>query len=119
MALCLGLMIVLPPVAGFALFFVFLHSPRHLAQTRSLLKELPLSQWLMTGLAISGVAIVGWIGLQRLEMPRIDATIAAQGFQLIASVALPHLLFSRWLEKRLDRANPSCPTRFEQAIAKP
>ncbi len=109
MALCLGLLIVLPPVAGFALFFVFLHSPRHLVQTRFLLKTWPLSQWLMTGLAISGVAIVGWIGLQHMEMPRIDATIVAQGFQLIASVALPHLLFSRWLERRLDRAVLSWP----------
>ena len=35
MALCFALLLVLPPVAGFALFFVFLHSPRHLAQTRA------------------------------------------------------------------------------------
>jgi len=108
MALCLGLLILLPPVAGFALFFVFLHSPQHLARTRTLLTGMPFSTWLMTGAVLSGVAIAGWIGLQRLLPAHIDAAMPAQAFQLIASVAVPHLLLSRWLEKRLDRTKPTC-----------
>lgn len=119
MALCLGLLIILPPVAGFALFFVFLHSPRHLAQTRILLPEMTFTRWLMTGAVLSGVAILGWIGLQRLLPTHLNATLPAQAFQLIASVALPHLLFSRWLEKRLDQAKHPYPTRKMKSGLKP
>ena len=100
MALCLSLLMVLPPVAGFALFFVFLHSPRHLAQTRILLHDMTLAQWLMTGAVLSGGAIFGWWALHRLAPSGIDQTLAVQAFQLLASVAVPHLLLSRWLERR-------------------
>lgn len=40
MGLCLLLLMIAPPVAGFALFFVFLHSPLHLAQTRIRLRDM-------------------------------------------------------------------------------
>ncbi len=110
MTLCLVLLVLLPPVAGFALFFVFLHSPRHLAQTRVLLCDMTLTRWLMTGALLSGAAIVGWLGLQRLAPIPIEATMAAKAFQLLASVAVPHLLLSRWLENRLAQRAPSLST---------
>jgi Brp/Blh family beta-carotene 15,15'-monooxygenase len=107
MTLCLLLLVLLPPVAGFALFFVFLHSPRHLAQTRVLLCEMSLARWLTTGALLSCAAVLGWCALQRLAHTPIEATMAAKAFQLLASVAVPHLLLSRWLENRLARQDLS------------
>lgn len=101
MTLCLVLLAVLPPVAGFALFFVFLHSPRHLMQTRTLLCDMTLARWLGTGALLSVLAILGWWGLRAIAPSRFDPTVVAQAFQLLASVAVPHLLLSRWLERRL------------------
>ncbi len=101
MAVCLSLLIVLPPVAGFALFFVFLHSPRHLAQTRVLLRDMTRARWIGTGALLSGVAILGWWGVRVIAPSRFDPSFGAQAFQLLASVAVPHLLLSRWLERRL------------------
>lgn len=107
MALCLALLMIVPPVAGFALFFVFLHSPRHLSQTRALLRDMTLARWLGTGALLSCLAILGWWGLRALAPSRFDPTLVAQAFQLLASVAVPHLLLSRWLERRLVAAPPS------------
>jgi len=104
MAVCLVLLIVLPPVAGFALFFVFLHSPRHLAQTRVLLRDMTRARWIGTGALLSGVAILGWWGVRVIAPSRFDPSLGAQAFQLLASVAVPHLLLSRWLERRLTVA---------------
>lgn len=114
MALCLVLLVVLPPVAGFALFFVFLHSPRHLAQTRTLLHDMPRTRWFGTGALLSGLAIAGWWGLRSMMPSRFDPSVVAQAFQLLAAVAVPHLLLSRWLELRLA-ATP----RPEEEIATP
>lgn len=103
MTFCLVLLLLLPPVAGFALFFVFLHSPRHLAQTRSALSDMTSTRWVAIGAALSGAAIVGWWALRTFAPTPIGGTIVAQAFQLLASVAVPHLLLSRWLEQRLHR----------------
>lgn len=107
MALCLALLLVLPPVWGFALFFVFLHSPRHLAQTRVALHGMTRRRWLGTGAALSVVTVLGWCGLQWIAPPVIGPPMVAQAFQLLASVAVPHLLLSRWIERRLDQAGTS------------
>ena len=103
MALCLILLLVAPPVAGFALFFVFLHSPRHLAQTRALLRDMTRARWLAIGVALSGLTIFGWWALQHLAPSAVDPNLTAQAFQLLAAVAVPHLLLSRWIERRLAR----------------
>ena len=119
MALCLVLLLILPPVVGFALFFVFLHSPRHLVQTRAVLFDMSLPRWVATGASISGIAIVGWWVLQRVAPSHIDETLVAQAFQLLASVAVPHLLLSRWLERRLDRSAGLHITRSTTEIRTP
>ncbi len=103
MASCLVLLLVAPPVAGFALFFVFLHSPRHLAHTRAALGDMTRGRWLATGTLVSAVALLGWWALQRLTVPSIDANLTASAFQLLAAVAVPHLLLSRWLDGRVRR----------------
>ncbi|WP_241659678.1 Brp/Blh family beta-carotene 15,15'-dioxygenase [Sphingomonas glacialis] len=107
MALCFALLLVLPPVAGFALFFVFLHSPRHLAQTRVVLRDMTLGRWLGTGALLSSLAILGWCTVRAIAPWRFEPIIVAQAFQLLASVAVPHLMLSRWLEGRLSAAPSS------------
>ena len=119
MTFCLVLLLVLPPVAGFALFFVFLHSPRHLAQTRGALGDMTSARWVATGAALSGAAIVGWWALQTLAPSSIGGTIVAKAFQLLASVAVPHLLLSRWLEQRLHRRGLSRHTPSITEMAHP
>ena len=103
MTACLILLLVLPPVVGFALFFVFLHSPRHFAEARTALSDMTWARWLATGAILSSAAIIGWWGLERLVPGAIGATLSARAFQLLASVAVPHLLLSRWLETRIDQ----------------
>ncbi len=107
MAACLVLLLVLPPVAGFALFFVFLHSPRHFADARASLSDMTWARWLATGALLSGAAVVGWWGVEKLVAGPVGATVPARAFQLLASVAVPHLLLSRWLETRIDQRSPS------------
>ena len=58
-----------------------------------------LANWLI-GLLITG-AILGWWGVRVIAPSRFDPSFGAQAFQLLASVAVPHLLLSRWLERRL------------------
>jgi Brp/Blh family beta-carotene 15,15'-monooxygenase len=103
MALCLIMLLLLPPVAGFALFFVFLHSPKHLEPTRAILRDMGWQRWVATGASLSVAAVLGWWGLQWLAPPHLDRDITAQAFQFLASVAVPHLLLSHWLEKQLTR----------------
>ncbi len=102
MTSCLVLLVLLPPVWGFALFFVFLHSPRHLAQARIALGDMTLARWLATGAAMSLLTVLGWLAIRWSAPQHIDQPIVAQAFQLLASVAVPHLLLSRWLQRRLD-----------------
>ncbi len=99
MAVAIGLLIVAPPVLGFALFFVFLHSPRHLADARLHLPDLSPWRWLATGAVMSAAAIAGWL-VCAMTLPAVfTPDITAQAFQLLGAVAVPHLLASRWIER--------------------
>ena len=107
MTVCVALLLTLPPVAAFALYFVFLHSPRHLVQTRALLRDMTLARWLGTGALLSALSILGWWTVRRIAPSSFDPTMVAQAFQLLASVAVPHLILSRWLERRLVVVAPA------------
>ncbi|HQR90699.1 MAG TPA: Brp/Blh family beta-carotene 15,15'-dioxygenase, partial [Caulobacter sp.] len=102
MGLCLIVLFVAPPVIGFAVFFVFLHAPLHLDRARTVLSDMPQSRWLATGALLSGAALIGWLALRLLAPVRIDETLTSQAFQLLAAVAVPHLVLSHWLEQRQD-----------------
>jgi len=105
MALSLIVLFVAPPVIGFALFFAFLHAPLHLDRARTVLSDMSRSRWLATGALLSGAAILGWLALRQLAPVRIDESLASQAFQLLAAVAVPHLVLSHWLERRQDKAS--------------
>jgi len=102
--LSLVVLAVAPPVIGFALFFVFLHSPLHLDKARGILRDMSRSRWIATGGLLSGATIAGWLALQALFPFRVDANLTSQAFQLLAAVAAPHLLLSHWLERRVRAA---------------
>ncbi|WP_426009570.1 Brp/Blh family beta-carotene 15,15'-dioxygenase [Caulobacter sp. DWR2-3-1b2] len=104
MTLCLVVLLVVPPVIGFALFFVLLHSPLHLDRANSVLREMSRPRWIATGGLLSGATILGWMALQVLFPFRINANFTSQAFQLLAAVAVPHLLLSHWLERRVHAA---------------
>ena len=101
-AVAILVLVVAPPVAGFALFFVFLHSPRHLADARISLSGVSHRWWLATGAALSVAAISGWIVFATSLGRFLPADLTAQAFQLLATVAVPHLAFSKWIERRLS-----------------
>ena len=101
MAVAIGMLIVAPPVLGFTLFFVFLHSPRHLADARVRLPDLSRVRWLATGAALSAAVIAGWLVCTMTLPAALTPDLTAQAFQLLGAVAVPHLLASRWI----DRAN--------------
>lgn len=111
MASCLAMLFFLPPVAGFSLFFVFLHTPRHLTLARVALQDMNQISWYATGALVSGTAIFGWWAQHGLMRWRLDLSLTAQAFQLLAAVALPHLLLSRWLENRQNQASSIEPFR--------
>ena len=90
----LVLLLAAPPVAGFALFFVFLHSPRHLAVSRETLAGIPRLRWTLTGTAMSLLAVVGWAALGRIGSAYLTTNLTGQGFELLAAVATPHLLLT-------------------------
>ncbi|MES2419735.1 MAG: Brp/Blh family beta-carotene 15,15'-dioxygenase [Pseudomonadota bacterium] len=98
-------LIIAPPVAGFALFFVFLHSPRHLADARMTLGGISQRWWLATGAALSVAAIGGWVVFATSLGRLLPDDLTAQAFQLLATVAVPHLAFSKWIERRLARGD--------------
>ena len=101
-AVSITALIVAPPVAGFALFFAFLHSPLHLHAARITLAGISRRRWVVTGAGMAGAAVLGWV-LFAAGMARfLPASTTAQAFQLLATVAVPHLLFSRWIEQQLS-----------------
>lgn len=104
-AVAISGLILAPPVAGFALFFVFLHSPRHLADARTTLGGVSPRWWLATGAGLSSVAIGGWLLFATSLSRFLPTDLTAQAFQMLATVAVPHLAFTRWIERRLARGD--------------
>ena len=99
-ATAIAVLLVAPPITGFALFFVFLHSPRHLQPTRAALDDWSTARWIGTGAGMSLVAVSGWLVLTRIGPLGVSGDVAANAFQLLAAVAVPHLLLSGWIERR-------------------
>ncbi len=102
-ATSLVLLLVAPPIAGFALFFVFLHSPRHLAATRALLPMISPRAWWITGIAMSCLAVAGWLAIRWSITSPLPPGLTAQIFQLLAVVAVPHLIVSTFIARRIGR----------------
>lgn len=99
MAGALAALLLFPPVIGFALYFVCLHSPRHLAHAQLTLADLSWRWRAATALALPVAAAVIWILTTRITGGAITPDVTAQAFQLLAALTIPHLLVSSWLER--------------------
>lgn len=88
-AIMLGSLIFFPTLVGFTLFFCIFHTPRHLIAIRQDLATWPVSRLVLTGAAITGLAVF----LGAVCFPyAFDGGLAsaAAGFQLLAALAMPH-----------------------------
>lgn len=88
-ALMLASLFVLPPLIGFALFFCAFHTPRHLVAIRNDLTGWPFSRLVVTGGALTFLALL----LGALFLPYAlegGMMSVAAGFQLLAALAMPH-----------------------------
>ncbi|CAM3085556.1 Brp/Blh family beta-carotene 15,15'-dioxygenase [Paracoccus nototheniae] len=99
MAAAMAALLLFPPVIGFALFFVCLHSPRHLAHAQLTLADLSWRWRAATAIALPVAAAVIWIMATRMTGGAITPDVTAQAFQLLAALTIPHLVVSSWLER--------------------
>lgn len=92
----LAVMLVLPPVAGFALYFCLLHSPRHFAGALQALSWTRVRQWSAVVIPVSLAALGLAAVLFRLELrPSFSDQIVAATFMTLSVVTVPHMLMPR------------------------
>ena len=107
MAGALGALLLFPPVIGFALYFVCLHSPRHMASAQLRLSNLTW-QWRVGTLVALPVAATGiWIAATSVTGGAITPNLTAQSFQLLAALTIPHLIISSYLERPTSETSSS------------
>lgn len=99
MAAALGGLLIFPPVVGFALYFVCLHSPRHLASAQLRLPDMAPSMRLVVALGLPVLAGMIWWLVNRAIGGAITPDTTAQAFQLLAALTIPHLVISSHIER--------------------
>ena len=97
---CLVAALVLPPLAGFAVFFCGLHSPRHLAEALRQSGPASNSRKAIIGgavLALSfGIAAVIFFADRTAS---VDASIIRTAFVLLSILTVPHFILEQMLGK--------------------
>lgn len=100
MGAAIGSLLIFPPVVGFALYFVCLHSPRHLASAQLRLGDVPVWMRVATALCLPIVAGVIWVLVNRVIGGAITPDVTAQAFQLLAALTIPHLVISSYIDRQ-------------------
>ena len=97
--LALVIAMLVPPVVGFAVYFVIVHSMMHLTTARRILAQWPISRFLAQGLVISGVCGIAALGLNGWHFAQpVDQALPVLVFQILAILTVPHLLLTHgWL----------------------
>ncbi|MFM9937778.1 MAG: beta-carotene 15,15'-dioxygenase, Brp/Blh family [Novosphingobium sp.] len=98
---CLLGLLVLPPLAGFTLFFVGLHAPRH---WQSLQSGLPRARAIIAGhegLWLTILTLSLWLVWMRFAQVVSPLGSSAEAFRLLSIVAAPHLALSVTIERRI------------------
>lgn len=99
-AAALAGMVLLPPLAGFALCFSLFHSPRQFARG---IAELDGTAWLLPVALASGVAMLLVAGIAQLGAPHLLSEGIFRGtFVVLSVLTLPHMMLPLIL--RLSRA---------------
>ena len=104
--ICYACLLTLPPLIGFAVFFVGLHSPLH---WRQVVQTLP-RQWrgaaLRQGVWLTALVLGVWVwalwfrGVVVMS-PTMPLIIGGDAFRLLSIVAAPHLALSLVIERQL------------------
>lgn len=108
-AIGFAVLFVLPPLLGFAVFFVGLHAPLH---WREVVRRLPQSRLLrarIESVAFSALSLMLWLGaLWGLGLltsaAGASARIAGAAFCLLSIVAAPHLALSLAIARKIECA---------------
>lgn len=112
--LCL---LITPPVVGFTIYFVLLHSPLHMASLRPSLAGWSRQRFWLYGGAISAVCLLAAAIAGSGLLSGNAANFAADGFRLLAIVAAPHLLLSAVIERQLRRRSTHVASAQRQTYA--
>lgn len=103
-------MLVLPPVAGFALFFALVHSPLQFRAHAGALGLHGFRQWrsVVWPISLGGLAVAGAIYAMRAGMTLPDRAFAVS-FITLSVLTAPHMLVP-WLQRLIARrAAPQVP----------
>ncbi len=98
----LVVLLIVPPLLGFAIFFALLHAPRHMRMA-ALLIDLRVPTIAMSGWGLAGLSVMLWWLLQPLLAVPDAAITGAWAFQLLSVLVVPHFLCSAWAERHLCR----------------
>ncbi|HZV85664.1 MAG TPA: Brp/Blh family beta-carotene 15,15'-dioxygenase [Brevundimonas sp.] len=117
LAAAVAVMIVLPPVVGFALYFCVFHSPRHFSGALQSLSWTDARQWarVVVPLTLAGLGLA--VVLFAVEWrPTFGDQIVAVSFMTLSIVTAPHMLAPRvvraidaWRLRRTGQARAASP----------
>ncbi|MEY4667459.1 MAG: hypothetical protein RL518_158 [Pseudomonadota bacterium] len=104
--ICLCAWVLLPPLSGFAVWFIGRHSRQHLEACHMMLRPsrlgIPLDFAIISALAILGLLPFAF----RFDFSRIEEMFAAS-ICLIAGLTLPHMVVSHRMREVVSPAHPS------------
>jgi beta-carotene 15,15'-dioxygenase len=87
---------LLPPLAGFAIFFCGLHSPRHLAEAVRQAESMPHDEKLLRGAAVMALSLGAVALLFGIQRPiSVDAGIVRTAFVLLSILTVPHFILEQ------------------------
>ena len=107
-------LLMLPPLIGFAVFFVGLHAPLHWRQVERVLPRQWLGAAFWQGVWLTLLVLAVWIwalwyrGLIDAA-PAMPLFVGGDAFRLLSIVAAPHLALSLAIERRLRTARIAAP----------
>ncbi len=101
---CLAAAILLPPLAGFAVFFCGLHSPRHLGEAIRQAGAASRLEKLMRGSAVMALTLAAAALLFASQNPiSIDAGVVRMAFVLLSVLTVPHFILDLVIAQRVPR----------------
>jgi Brp/Blh family beta-carotene 15,15'-monooxygenase len=107
--MALVLLLLTPPLIGFAMFFALLHAPRHIQDMQPLLRKTTAVSTLMNGWIMALLAAGLWLWVAPNFLVGSDVFGPSGLFQLLSVVTVPHLACSHRLNRYLAEAQAKGP----------
>ncbi len=103
-AMLAGIFLVLPPLTGFAIYFVCVHAPAHTAalirDPRRAPRVRDSRSAISLALPITGLTLLIGAALWPFYAGAMPERLLALTFQGLAALTLPHILLDAWLTRR-------------------